>query len=148
MDEEMRAEYEELYRLSTKEKRMRAYMNIASKRLDDLDLNSKKDAINIMGNLIVSNLLFMDMVSALPLPARRLVSSSVVAFLAPRALLAVRTKRLRSWKLLQLFRCNRIRPLAHEHIQCVIVQDILLAWRMRGFSTSVASGGMVRTVLG
>lgn len=65
MDEEMRAEYEELYRLSTKEKRMRAYMKIASRRLDDLDLSSKKEAINIMGNLIVSNLLFMDMVSAL-----------------------------------------------------------------------------------
>lgn len=65
MDEEMRAEYEELYRLSTKEKRLRAYMRVASKRLDELELNSKKDAINIMGNLIVSNLLFMDMVSAL-----------------------------------------------------------------------------------
>jgi len=65
MDEEMRAEYEELYRLSTKEKRMRAYMRIASRRLEELDLSSKKDAINIMGNLIVSNLLFMDMVSAL-----------------------------------------------------------------------------------
>lgn len=65
MDKEMRAEYEELYRLSTKEKRLRAYMRVASKRLDELELNSKKDAINIMGNLIVSNLLFMDMVSAL-----------------------------------------------------------------------------------
>ena len=65
MDEEMRDEYEELYRLSTKEKRMRAYMRVASKRLDELELESKKDAINIMGNLIVSNLLFMDMVSAL-----------------------------------------------------------------------------------
>jgi len=65
MDEEMRAEYEELYRLSTKEKRMRSYMKIAARRLDEMDLESRKDAINIMGNLIVNNLLFMDMVSAL-----------------------------------------------------------------------------------
>lgn len=65
MDEEMRDEFEELYRLSTKESRMRAYLKIAERRLNDLDLDSKRDAINIMGNLIVSNLLFMDMVSAL-----------------------------------------------------------------------------------